>query len=77
MVKRPQTFAELKSISDEELVRLYDSIAQSTQIGLNFIAEEIRHRDQSKINRSMQNLTWVIVALTALNTVFVFVSAYC
>ena len=76
MVKIPNTYAAVKSVSDEELIQLYDLIGVSTQIGLKFIADKIQHRNQARTNRSMRNLTWVIVGLTSLNTVFVYISAF-
>ena len=75
MVESPRTYAALRSMSYDELVRLYDLKAEHVAIDLGIILGELRHRDQAKINRSMRNLTIVIACLTVVNTIFVIVSA--
>lgn len=70
------TYAALRSLSADDLVRLYDETAQDTVIGLNFLSEEIARRDAAletkaivAMTKSMRNLTIVIAGLTAINVI--------
>lgn len=74
------TYAEISSLSREELITLYDQKAQHTQVGLDFIKQEIWSRDSEQLNRNMECLTrrihWltiIITILTAINVVGVLV----
>ena len=75
------SWRELKALSDEQLVEAHDRQALSTEVGVNYYLEELRHRDQRTIAESQQRiaegvlrlteritfLTKVIVALTVVN----------
>jgi hypothetical protein len=68
-------------MSREELVRTYDAISQSTQVGLDFYRSEIARRDSEEVTktmlaltRQMRNMTVAVVLLTILNFVLVAVS---
>jgi hypothetical protein len=76
-VPHASTYAELKALSTEELVRIYDATAKSTEIGLAFLREEIVRRENaeqtaaiSRMTKQMRNLTIVITVLTVINVVF-------
>jgi len=75
------TFEELEKLSDNELREMYDKIAKSTVVGLDFIRDEIFRRDSEKIQtkmlkmtRTMRFLTVGIFLLTIINVIFVAVS---
>ena len=70
--------AELKALSMSQLIDLYDEKAKSTDVGLGFILDEIRYREQSVFAKNMHRLTrkikWltiVILILTVVNVVLV------
>ena len=68
------TLSELRALSREELVQLYDQTSTNVVVGLDFLREEIARREVDaqtaeivKMTRHMRNLTYVITALTLLN----------
>ncbi len=63
------SLAELKALSDEDLVVKFDEHAQSTIVGTSFLIEEIRFRQMASINSSMLSLTRWVVFLTVVVTV--------
>lgn len=70
------TYSELRSLSADDLVRLYDETAKHTEIGLAFLREEIARRDAAfetktivAMTKSMRDLTIAITALTAINVI--------
>lgn len=70
------TYAELRDTPIDDLVRLYDETAQHTEIGLNFLREEIARRDAERetriivaMTKQMRSLTIFIAVLTAMNVV--------
>ncbi len=65
------TLAELKALADEELVSLYDQIAPSTLLGMDFILAEIRYREQQRLAKQIMWLTVIILMATVANVVFV------
>lgn len=72
------SFADLQALSRDELLRRYDSIAQSTTLGLSFYRDEIARRESREatatmlaLTKPMRNLTWVILVLTIANVLLV------
>lgn len=68
------SYSQLRSLPTEELVRVYDSTAKSTELGLAFIREEIARRENaeqteaiSRMTRQMRDLTRWITGLTIIN----------
>ncbi len=68
--------SELRTMSDEELERRYDEVAQETVVGLAWFREEISRRAMAaqtaeiiRETRVMRRLTWVITFLTAGNLI--------
>lgn len=55
----------LTELPDEELIRQYDKIAESTCVGLNYYTEEIARRRNEKSNKLMIRLTLWIAIMTA------------
>lgn len=53
----PQTYAELRAMSDEDVVRAYDCKRHSTDPGLDMIRQELAFRENAKQTREMVNLT--------------------
>lgn len=58
-------------MSDEELERLHDRQAESTQIGLGWLMDELHRRSVARQTTTLVRLTWAISALTLLNLVAV------
>lgn len=70
------TYSALRSLSTDDLVKLYDETAQNTEMGLNFLREEIARRDAAletraivEMTTSMRSLTIFIAGLTAINVI--------
>lgn len=59
-------YKTLTELSNEELIRQYDKIAESTCIGLNYYTEEIARRRNEKSNKLMIRLTSWITIMTAI-----------
>lgn len=73
--------AQLRALSDEELIREYDRIAETTNVGLDFYANELARRTFEVQNRRIESLTGVmtwmtgaILVLTIINVVLVWLS---
>ena len=69
-------YAELRALSTDELVRIYDGTAQNTEVGLGFLREEIARRENekqtnaiSRMTEQMRNMTIAITALTVINVI--------
>jgi hypothetical protein len=73
--QRAKTIAELRSLSDEELVRQHDMLTATTTAGTRYYLEELNRREVVRQGRLMVRLTWVITALTAVNLAAVVVIA--
>jgi len=67
-------YSELRAMTTEELVRRYDELATHVDLGLDFYRQEIWRRDQERQTQTMLTLTWVIAALTLVNTIAVVVA---
>jgi hypothetical protein len=59
------TLAQLRALSDEEIVRLYDEFADRTGVGLNFYRDELVRRDAQRQGDRMEAMTARIQAMTA------------
>ena len=59
--------AELRSMSDEELVTLHDEIARFTQVGLNFYRDELAKRQSEREMAVMRRLTKVSMIVGAIS----------
>ena len=51
------SLAELRSVSDEELIRRHDHIAETTGPSVNYYLEELARRDQQKATEAMKRYT--------------------
>jgi hypothetical protein len=70
------TWAELKALTEEELIAKHDACARNTSEFLLTMRDELHHREQAKqtetvvrLTRIMAILTAVILAATILNVV--------
>ena len=68
------TYKELRNLSEEELVEQYDKMAQNTQIGLNFLVEEIARRSSEKQTNQMLAATRQIRTLTIVIAIFALIN---
>lgn len=57
-------WAELQKLSDEELIATHDRIVEHVSVASGYFVEELRYRQQSRINRSMKRMTHCILWLT-------------
>ena len=71
-------FRELLGKSRDDLEQEYDRRAQSTEVGLSFIREELARRDMQehtdrieRLTGRVYRLTWAIAVLTLVNAVAV------
>ena len=59
---------ELREMSEEQLVQMYDKISESTIIGTDFYLQEIVRRNQNRQTETMLKYTryilWMTVAVT-------------
>lgn len=72
------SYEDLRKLSKEELIREYDRVAPSTQVGLAFLRDELSRRDFEELNheisrmtRRIQYMTAVVLLLTLVNVVAV------
>lgn len=73
-----ETIAQLRAMTDEDLIERHDHLAQTTTVGTGHYLDEIRRRDAARneqrliaATNQMRILTWAIVVLTALNALLV------
>jgi hypothetical protein len=77
------TYAELRRLSDGDLVKQYDDTAQTTQIGLDFLRQELARREAEqqqeavfRLTKQMRDMTVVITVLTILNVALVAIALF-
>lgn len=63
------SIAELKKLSDAELIRQHDEEATHTVVGTAYYVDELRYRQQARLTRVMLWLTIVITVLTGIVTI--------
>ncbi len=70
------TYRELRELSDDEVVDMYDAEAERVGISLNFLGGELLRREQARQAAAMENqaaamarLTWWIFVMTVVVTV--------
>jgi hypothetical protein len=73
-----EKIAELRAMTDEQLIDNHDRLASGTVIGTRHYLDELRHRDAARSERRMidltgqiRTLTLVVTALTVVNVVLV------
>ena len=63
------SIAELKKLSDAELIRQHDEQAKHTVVGTAYYMDELRYRQQARLTCVMLWLTIVITVLTGIVTI--------
>ena len=61
--------AELKTMSDDEVISEYDKRTSSTVVGTAFFLDEIRFREANRTSLRMEKLTWAIAFMTLVVTI--------
>ncbi len=64
-----ETIAELRVLSDEELIERHDRHASSVQVATAHYLNELHRRDQRRVSETIIKLTRWITAMTAVITV--------
>ena len=64
-----ESLAELRGLTDDEVVRRYDQQAQRTQVGLQHWSDELNRRYQERQTDSMLGFTKWITRMTIVITV--------
>ena len=62
-------FAELRKLTDDELIKRYDEQAKKTSVGTNYYRDELNRRSQDRQTKAMIKLTKWIGFMTAVVTV--------
>ena len=62
------SWAELKELSNDELIRKHDKLAVMT-VRIEYYLEELRYRSHLSVSNRIEKLTWVITGLTVVVTV--------
>ena len=65
---RPYTMAELKRLSDEQLIAAYDVAIEQTIVGADYYLEELRNRSQERVAAAVEKFTRWIFGLTLVVT---------
>ena len=62
-------WANLKELSDDELIAEHDAVAENTAVGAQHYLDELRYRQQACVAERIKNLTKVILVLTGIVTI--------
>lgn len=65
----PKTYAELRGLTMDQLVELYDQNTEHVIIGLDYLRQELALREQEAQTGTIVRLTWAIAAMTLVVTV--------
>ena len=63
------TYRELRELSDDQVVDMYDAEAERVGISLNFLRDELLRREQANQAATIVKLTWWITLMTVVVTV--------
>jgi hypothetical protein len=74
---------QLRTLSDEDLVKQYDRLAQNTTVGVNFYLAELDRRERNRLAestdrlaRNAYRLTWANALLAAVAAVAAIVALF-
>jgi len=59
-----ETLKELRKLSEKDLIKKHDKLAESTQVGTKHYLTEIARRDQDKQTKAIKKLTCWITIMT-------------
>lgn len=60
---------QLRTKSDDDIVRLHDQVAENTMVGVNYYLDELRRRETAAAMRSSHRLALASFVMTAVSTV--------
>jgi hypothetical protein len=72
-----KSLADLRDLTDLELVAQHDRLAGHTQVGISYYLEELHRRAVVAQGKRMERLTQVIAVLTVVNVAAVIVGVTC
>lgn len=64
-----ETLAELRALSDDELVGRHDQLAKHTVVGTNHYLQELTRRDQDRQTQAMLRHTRWVTVMTGVITI--------
>lgn len=59
-----ESIAELKTLTDDDLIRLHDRVANVTVVGTAHYLDELRARQNARLSASVERMTKYILWLT-------------
>ena len=68
--------AELRAMSDADLVAEHDKTSEITAVGISYYLEELYRRELERSGRRMLHCTYAITAMTVVTTVATVVSVW-
>jgi hypothetical protein len=78
-----ESIRELRSLRDEEVIRLHDQRAVRTEVGTNHYLAELQRRDQQRGNdvmlaytRQIRIMTIIMMIATLISTILVAISLF-
>jgi hypothetical protein len=63
-----ESLRQLRQLSDDELIRKHDAVAQRTEVGIAYYLDALKRREGNRVAQRVYWLTCVLVALTAVIT---------
>jgi hypothetical protein len=63
------SLAELRAMSDQELVRMHDDTKKKQHVGIEYFREELARRDRDRQTRAMLRYTRWITVMTVVMTI--------
>jgi hypothetical protein len=69
-----KTVSELRSLSDDELIKQHDYLALRTGVGIDYYLSELERRQVDRRSALLVRLTWIITVLTVVNVLAVAIS---
>ena len=75
-----RSLADLRALSEDELISQHDEQAKNTVVGIQYYLDELRYREQSRVAANVENFTrcilWLTVVVVIATVVNVGVVAY-
>lgn len=63
-----ESLKELRSLSNDELIKNHDELAKQTVVGTRHYLNELYRRDTDRATRTIVRLTWSIAGMTVIVT---------
>ena len=57
MPAKALSFSELRNLSDDQLVKMYDYQARTTRVGIDYFVDELNRRYQERSTKAMLEYT--------------------